>query len=209
MLAKVRTRPVMHGVPPDQARWVSPFIQNLHADLLELQNTVNGSAFATSGIASISGTNSSATVTVVGMTTTGRVVVWLENSSAGPVIAWPTYGAGQFTINVPMAPEITPGDGRVFNIGWLKVRDSSADAGFTESGVATITGANTSVVVALPGMTTGGQVAVWLENSTGGPVIPWATYQANQFTVHVALAPEISGGDGLVFNIGWILIKKS
>jgi hypothetical protein len=78
------------------------------------------------------------------------------------------------------------------------------------TGTAQITGSNTTKVVALPGMTEDGFVSVWLVESTAGQTIPWVSnYAEDAFTVKVGAAPEVETGDGLVWNIGWQVLKKS
>jgi hypothetical protein len=83
-----------------------------------------------SGDVIISGSNTTSVVTVTDFTTTGMALVVQEGLSsdadwAGPVVPWVTLGTGQFTINVPAAPEIVSGDGRKFYLSWYIVRKSS------------------------------------------------------------------------------------
>jgi hypothetical protein len=73
----------------------------------------------------ITGSDTSKTIIVDGLTKeTGKVVLTQEVSSAGYITPWvsiPDLG-GEFTIGVPTAPEITPGDGRTFTFNYLVYR---------------------------------------------------------------------------------------
>lgn len=72
-----------------------------------------------SGIAEITGTNTdSSWIAAAGMTTTGIVSVWPEESTAGPPLAWPIYDTDRFKIRVAVAPELVPGDGLTYRVGW-------------------------------------------------------------------------------------------
>lgn len=77
------------------------------------------------------------------------------------------------------------------------------------SDVEEISGSDTSIEVSLAGMTSTGRVIVWLEASTAGTCVPWATYGTDAFTLHVPVAPELNPGDGLVWNVGWSLLRLS
>ena len=71
----------------------------------------------------ITGSDVSKTVTIDGLTkATGKVILSQETSTAGyvtPMVSIPNEG-GEFTITVPTAPEITPGDGLTFKfVYWV------------------------------------------------------------------------------------------
>jgi hypothetical protein len=70
---------------------------------------------AITGTATITGSNTSVTVSVPGLTVlTGKVVISQDETDGGYVGAVTSKAAGSFTITAQSAPEITPGDGRTF-----------------------------------------------------------------------------------------------
>lgn len=73
-----------------------------------------------SGTATISGTSTTATVAVAGLTATGQVILGFNAPTGTPTTPfyWETYAAGSFTINVDFAP----GEGNAFNFRWTLVR---------------------------------------------------------------------------------------
>lgn len=78
---------------------------------------------AITGTATITGSNTSVTVSVPGLTVlTGKVVISQNETSGGYVGAVTSRAAGSFTITAQTAPEITPGDGLTFAWTWWCVR---------------------------------------------------------------------------------------
>lgn len=75
------------------------------------------------GTATISGSNTSVTVTVADLTAaTGKVVYSQLQTDGGYSAAVVSVSNGSFTITVPAAPELTPGDGRTFSWTYWIVR---------------------------------------------------------------------------------------
>lgn len=71
------------------------------------------------GSATISGSNTSVTVVVPGMTTANTVQVQQSGSTGGFTNYWVVKTSGSFDIVVPSAPEIDTGDGRTYTFDYL------------------------------------------------------------------------------------------
>jgi hypothetical protein len=98
--------------------------RNLGATWL-VRVSVTGGAWISAGVslpagfAAITGTNTSVTVAVAGLTSAGNVRASQIDVGTGGYTQWSvTCAAGQFIIEVPQAPQLTPGDGRTFNFSW-------------------------------------------------------------------------------------------
>jgi hypothetical protein len=77
----------------------------------------------------------------------------------------------------------------------------------TVNGNASISGSNTSVVVNVAGMTSGGHVILGFLAPTGSPTEPtyWASYASGAFTIHTSVAP----GTDNAYNFRWTLVRLS
>jgi len=75
----------------------------------------------TSGTAVFGGGTKSLDVFVPGLTPSGLIRVWQQDSSGGFTSFTVVSGSGKFTISTPSSPELVDGDGLVFNFGWSLV----------------------------------------------------------------------------------------
>lgn len=75
--------------------------------------------FVPYGTAQITGSNTSVTINVTGLTAAhGNIRVNQTSSTGGTTQFIVACADGHFTIQTPQPPELAPGDGRVFNFTW-------------------------------------------------------------------------------------------
>lgn len=74
--------------------------------------------------ATISGSAAAVVVPYVGMTAAGKVILSQAASTGGQTVAWATYQADQFTVNVAQAPGSDNGTNLEFNFDCLIVKKS-------------------------------------------------------------------------------------
>lgn len=88
-------------------------------------NIPGGAITPLQGEAEIAGAATSVVVPLGGMTPEGFVSVWFAGGNAGQTIPWVSqYANNAFTISVNAAPQIDPGDGLKFVVGWRVLRKS-------------------------------------------------------------------------------------
>jgi len=99
-----------------------PVKLRLHRDVIvgSETNMPSGVTASVNGTATISGTDTSVTVTRAGMTSTGQVILGMLTPSGSPTepTYYESYSSGSFTINVSVAP----GVGNSYNFAWTLVR---------------------------------------------------------------------------------------
>lgn len=101
-------------------------LSSFAVDLQENFATASPLGTETTGSVTISGTNTSSVVTLSGMKADGLVLAIQSGTPAsanwgGVTIPTVVNGVGQFTISVPVAPQVTPGDGKQFTIQYFVI----------------------------------------------------------------------------------------